>query len=82
MGGRKSKVFTNNILLKYLDTKAQTTPRKLRWYDTIMSIYVKLIHKPKRDNLVPDALSRREALITHRLLLLIDEDFNEVNFFS
>ena len=51
-------VFTDNISLKYLDTKAQTTPKELRWYDMIISMDVELIHKPGRDNLVPDALSR------------------------
>ena len=56
--GRKTKVFTDNISLKYLDSKAQTTPKELRWYDTIISIVVQLIYKPMLDNLVPDALNR------------------------
>ena len=29
VGGRKTKIFTDNILLKYLDTNAQTTPKEL-----------------------------------------------------
>ena len=72
------KVFTDNISLKYLDLKAQTTPKELRWYDTIISMDVELIHKPGRDNLVPDALSRREELLTSRLLMLAEEDIDEV----
>ena len=55
IGGRKKKVLTNNISIKYLDTKAQAIPKELRWYDTIISMDVELIHKPGRDNLVPDA---------------------------
>ena len=38
VGGRKTKVFTDNISLKYLDTKTQATPKELRWYDTIISM--------------------------------------------
>lgn len=78
VGGRKTKVFTDNISLKYLDSKAQATPKELRWYDTIISMDVELIHKPGRDNLVPDALSRREELLTSRLLMLAEEDIDEV----
>jgi len=39
---------------------------------------VELIHKPGRDNLVPDALSRREELITLRILTLIEDELDEV----
>jgi hypothetical protein len=76
--GGKTKVFTDNISLKYLDTKAQSTLKELRWYDTIISMNVELIHKPGQDNLVSDALSRREELITPRLLMLIEDEFDEV----
>lgn len=39
---------------------------------------IELIHKPGRDNLVWDALSRREELIIPRLLILVEEDLDEV----
>ena len=39
---------------------------------------VELILKPGRDNLAPDALSRREKLLTSRLLMLAEEDIDEV----
>ena len=77
MGGRKTKVFTDKISLKYFDPKAQATPEELRWYDTIISIDVELIHKPGWNNLVSDALSRRKELITSRLLMLVEEDVDE-----
>ena len=54
MGGRKTKVFTDNISLKYLDTKAQATLKELRWYDTIISIDIELIYKLGCDNLMSD----------------------------
>jgi len=39
---------------------------------------VELIHKPVRDNLVPNALSRREELLTSQLLVLVEKDLDEV----
>ena len=39
---------------------------------------VELIHKPWRDNLVPNVLSRREKLPTPRLLMLIEDDLDVV----
>ena len=78
VGGRKTKVFTDNISLKYLDTKAQATSKELRWYDTIISMDVELIHKPGRHNLVSDALSRREELMTPRILMLVEDELDEV----
>jgi hypothetical protein len=39
---------------------------------------VELIHKPGRDNLVPDALSRREELITPCILMLVEDELDEV----
>lgn len=64
MGGIKTKVFMDNISLKYLHTKAQPTSKNLWGYDTIISMDVKLIHKLGRNNLVLDALSRQKKLIT------------------
>ena len=78
VGGRKTKVFTDNISPKYLDSKAHATPKELKWYNTIISMDVELIYQPGRDNLVPDALSRREELLTSRLLVLVEENLDDV----
>ena len=78
VSGRRTKVFSDNISLKYLDTKAQSTPNELRWSDTIISMDVEFINKPRQDNLVPDALSCREELITPRLLMLVEGDLNKI----
>jgi hypothetical protein len=45
----------------------QAMAKELRCYDTIVSMDVELIHKPERDNIVADALSRREELLTPTL---------------
>ena len=39
---------------------------------------VELIHKPGRDNLVSDALSRREEFITPRILMLVEDELDDV----
>ena len=39
---------------------------------------VELIHKPGRDNLVPDALSRSEEFITPRILMLVEDELDDV----
>ena len=39
---------------------------------------VELFHKPERNNLVPDALSCREKLISPSLLMFVDDDLNDV----
>ena len=77
MGEKKTKVFTDNISFKYLETKAQTTSKEWRWYHTIILMHVKLIHKLGQNNLMPDMLSREE-LITLRLLMLVEDKFHEV----
>lgn len=68
--------------MKYFDSKTQTSPKELRWYDTIISTDVELIHKLDLENLVLDTLSRREELIIPRLLMLVDGslDKTEKNF--
>lgn len=62
LGLHKTKVYTDNVSLKYFETQAQMSAKQLRWHDTLALMNVDLIHKPGRDNVVPDALSRKEEL--------------------
>ena len=78
MGGLKTKVFIDNISLKYLDSKLHASAKELRRYDTTISMDVELIHKPRRHNLVSDALSRREELIIPQFLAIVEEELDEV----
>ena len=74
LGLHKTKVFTDNVSLKYFETQAQMSAKQLRWHDTLALMNVDLIHKPGRDNVVPDALSRREefqAMSTTQVLRLM-----------
>lgn len=45
----------------------------------IISMDVILNPKPGRNHFMPDALSRREELIIHRLLMLVEKDLTEMN---
>jgi hypothetical protein len=53
-------VYKDNVSLKYFETQAQVSAKQLRWHDTLALMNVELIHKPGRDNVVPDALNRRK----------------------
>ena len=57
-------MYTDNVSLKYFETQAQVSAKQLRWHDTLALMNVDLIHKPGRDNVVPNALSRREEFHT------------------
>ena len=51
--------------------------KQLRWHNTLALMKVDLIHKPGRDNVVPNALSRREefhAMSTTQALRLMYKD--------
>ena len=58
LGLYKTKVYTDNVSLKYFETQAQVSAKQLRWHDTLALMNVDLIHKLGCDNVVPDALSR------------------------
>ena len=74
LGLHKTKVYTDNVSLKYFEIQAQVRAKQLRWHDTLALMNVDLIHKPGSDNVVSDALSRREefqAMSTIQALRLI-----------
>ncbi|KAL3692137.1 hypothetical protein R1sor_005788 [Riccia sorocarpa] len=60
LGLHKTKVYTDNISLKYFESMDRVTPKQLRWHDILALMDVNLIHKLGRENVVPDALSRKE----------------------
>ena len=70
----KTKVYTDNMSLKYFETQAHMSAKQLRWHDILALMNIDLIHKPGRDNEMPDALSRKEefhAMSTTQALRLI-----------
>ena len=62
LGLEYTKVYTDNVSVRYFKTQPKITPKQWRWGDVLACFNVDLIHKPGRDNVVPDALSRRQEL--------------------
>ena len=60
LGLHKTKVYMDNVSLKYFETQAQVSAKKLTWHNTLVLMNVDLIQKSDCDKVVPDALSRRE----------------------
>lgn len=67
LGGKKTKVYTENISLKYLISKEQASSKELRLHNVIVLMDVKLIHKLSKDNLVPNSLSKKEEFMIVKL---------------
>ena len=59
LGLEYTKLYTENVLVRYFEMQPKITPKQWRWADVLACFNVDLSHKPGRDNVVPDALSRR-----------------------
>ncbi len=55
-------VWTNNVTLKYFTLQPKLSSKQVRWQDTLALFNVDILHKPKKENIVPDALSRKHQL--------------------
>ena len=62
LGLEYTKVYTDNVSVRYFETQPKITPKQRRWADVLACFNVDLIHKPERDNVVPDTLNRRQEL--------------------
>ncbi len=60
LGTHKTKVYTNNISLQYFETQPKVSTKQLKWHDTLALLDVELIHKLGQNNVVFDALNRKE----------------------
>ncbi len=60
LGFHKTKIFTNNVSLRYLETRPQAMEKQLRWHNTLAFMNIKLIHKHDKDNVMLNALSHKE----------------------
>ena len=56
----KTKIYLDNVSLKYFETRVQMSAKFLRLQDTLGVMNLDLIHKPRRDNVVLNALNRQE----------------------
>jgi len=62
IGSKDVVVWTDNVTLKYFATQPKLSSKQVKWQDTLALFNVDIRHKPGKDNLVPDALSRKHQL--------------------
>jgi len=55
-------VWTDNVTLKYFATQPKLSSKQVRWQDTLALFNVNIRHKPRKENVVPDALNRKHQL--------------------
>jgi hypothetical protein len=56
----KTKIYMDNVSLHYFEMQLRVLMKQRRWYDTLALLDVELIHKLGKDNVVFNALSRKE----------------------
>jgi hypothetical protein len=52
----------DSVTLKYFATQPKLSSKQVRWQDTLAFFNVDIQHKPGKENMVPDALSRKHQL--------------------
>jgi hypothetical protein len=62
IGSKDVVVWTDNVTLKYFATQPKLSSKQVRWQDTLALFNVDIRHKPRKENIVPDALSRKHQL--------------------
>jgi hypothetical protein len=62
IGSKDVVVWTDNVTLKYFSTQPKLSSKQVRWQDTLALFNVDIRHKPGKENIVPDALSRKHQL--------------------
>jgi len=55
-------VWTDNVTLKYFSTQPKLSSKRVRWQDTLVLFNVDIQHKLGKENIVPDAVSRKHQL--------------------
>jgi hypothetical protein len=62
IGSKDVVVWTDNVNLKYFATQPKLSSKQMTWQDTFALFNVDIQHKPGKENIVPDALSRTYQL--------------------
>jgi uncharacterized DUF497 family protein len=62
IGSKDVVVWINNVTLKYFATQPKLSSKQVRWRDTLALFNVDIRHKPEKENIVFDALSRKHQL--------------------
>jgi hypothetical protein len=59
IGSKDVVVWINNVTLKYFATQPKLSSKQQRWQNTLALFNVDIWHKPGKENIVHDALSRK-----------------------
>jgi hypothetical protein len=59
IGSKDVVVWIDNVTLKYFATQPKLSSKQVRWQDTLALFNVDIRHKLGKENIVPDALSRK-----------------------
>jgi hypothetical protein len=59
IGSKDVVVWTDKVTLKYFAIQLKLSSKQVRWQDTLALFNVDIRHKPKKDNVVLDALSQK-----------------------
>ncbi len=62
IGSKDVVVWTDNVTLKYFAIQPKLSSKQVRWQDTLALFNVDIQHKPGKENIVRDALSRKHQL--------------------
>jgi hypothetical protein len=62
IGSKDVVVWTDNVTLKFFAIQPKLSSKQVRWQDTLALFNVDIQHKPGKENMVPDALSRKHQL--------------------
>jgi hypothetical protein len=62
IGSKDVVVWTDNVTLKYFATQPKLSSKQARWQDTLALFNVDIRHKPGKENVVFDVLSRKHQL--------------------
>jgi hypothetical protein len=57
IGSKDVMVWIDNVTLKYFATQPKLSSKQVRWQDTLALFNVDIRHKPRKENIVFDALS-------------------------
>ena len=81
--GTKFVVVTDNVANTYFKTQKKLSPKQARWQEFLAEFDFSWLHRPGKENLVADALSRKEVKSFVASLTVVHSDFvDRVRAFS
>ena len=70
-------VVTDNVANTFFKTQKKLSARQARWQEFLVEFNFQWLHRPRRHNIVADALSQKEAVAYIMTLSKVISDFNE-----